>query len=807
METKMSKRTKIIILLAGFFVCVLLSGMVAQLVNPSLSGKQTGVDWAGNPIIQNGFTFNPFKLLVYGLTTSDGLMFTAVMAGVILLIFMFAVFAQDGKDRDDERGFRFSLFGTYGTSDWMSMKELKEIMEVKSVKETKGTILGIYPNTDKVVSLPVNAKINKHTAIYGASGTGKSRCFVRPQILQCVAREESVIITDPKGEIYADTAEFMRKQGYDVKMFNLVDPQYSDSWNCLAEISSNPDNVELMAQTFVEVIVKNTSGAKPDHFWDNAEANLLKALALYIALDDTRTDTQKTIGAAYEMLTNNDDKKLNAMFDKLPLGHPARQPYSIYKKAGDTVRGNVIIGLGARLQVFQSEIIRRITTYSEIDLEGPAIRKSAYFVIMSDQDSTLDFLSSLFFSFLFIRLVRYADVKGTNGACDVPVNFILDEFPNIGSIPDFTKKLSTIRSRDLRVAVIFQNIAQLQNRYPDGLWEEIIGNCDTQLFLGCTDQTTAKFISERTGEITIEVNSDQLVKKSIAMVQNIPEYRSTSSVGKRFLLTPDEVMRLPNTECLVILRGQKPAKFKKFDYSKHPGADNFEHAYIRDYVPQWRAGISTNSVFLSDDDDDEEELDTDRKDTVEDVAKKVYLDGDKKKKTPPPSRPTGGTSPLSGGTPKPQRQRKPVRNIEFSEAMDKPDVGIIPAPVPVTSTSPSARPHRTRRPVSLADAVPAADPVEIPEQRPKPRTMVNQYRAGTVISDADFMDIMMEASQNEPAITSPEKTVRKGPVMIAQPVTVSDDSIQTVISLDGTQKQQKRINREALSQNVIDDMF
>lgn len=798
MEEKMSTRKKIILLVTAAFICVLLSGMIAQLVNPSLSGKQTGVDWAGNPIIEKGFTFNPLKLLVFGLTTSNGQACTFVLMVIIAAVFAFLTFAQDGKDRDDERGFRFSLFGTYGTSNWMSMKELKEIMEVKSVKDTKGTILGIYPNTDKVVSLPVNAKINKHTAIYGASGTGKSRCFVRPQILQCVARGESVIITDPKGEIYADTAEFMRKQGYDVKMFNLVDPQYSDAWNCLAEISSNPDNVELMAQTFVEVIVKNTSGAKPDHFWDNAEANLLKALALYIALDDTRSDTQKTIGAAYEMLTNNDDKKLNAMFEKLPLGHPAKQPYSIYKKAGDTVRGNVIIGLGARLQVFQSEIIRRITTYSEIDLEGPAIRKSAYFVIMSDQDSTLDFLSSLFFSFLFIRLVRYADVKGTNGACDVPVNFILDEFPNIGSIPDFTKKLSTIRSRDLRVAVIFQNIAQLQNRYPDGLWEEIIGNCDTQLFLGCTDQTTAKFISERTGEITIEVNSDQLVKKSIAMVQNIPEYRSTSSVGKRFLLTPDEVMRLPNTECLVILRGQKPAKFNKFDYSKHPGAENFEHTYIRDYIPQWRAGVSTKSVFLSDDEDDEDEKpDAGKKDTVDDIANNVYLDGDKKKKTPPPA-PTGsGPSSLGGGTPRAQRQRKPVSNIEFSEGIKQPELQPAPAP---------ARLHRARQPVALSDAVPVADPIEIPSQKPKPRAMVNQYKAGTVISDTDFMNIMMEASQDESPSPVLEKTERRKPVMIAQPVPAQDES-PSVISLDGTSIRPKKINKEALSKNALNDMF
>ena len=549
------------------------------------------VSQSGWGYVQQDVSFNPITCIVKTLTTGIGwriIIFLILGAGAVWL---WRKFSHDGEDLRDERDFTKSKTGTYGTSGWMTDAELKNVLDVLPISKTTGTILGVKDG--KIISLPTTSRLNKHTAIYGASGTGKSRCFVRPQILQCVARGESVIITDPKGEIYADTAEFLRKNGYDVKMFNLVDPQYSDSWNCLAEIIANPDQVELMAQTFCDVIIKNTSEGKGDHFWDNSEMSLLKALCLYVVMDETRSITAKNIGAVYEMLTNNDEKKLTAMFDKLPIGHPAKQPWGIYRKAGETVRGNVIIGLGSRLQVFQADIIRRITTYPEIDMEGPAKRKSAYFVIMSDQDSTLDFLSSLFFSFLFIRLVRYADVKGKDGKCDVPVNFILDEFPNIGQIPDFTKKLSTIRSRELRVAVIFQNVAQLQNRYPLGLWEEIIGNCDTQLFLGCTDQMTAKFISERTGEMTIDVKSTATQRQSITVVDNIPQYRETESVGKRYVLTPDEVLRLESSKALVIIRGQKVLKVDKFDFSNHPGAKAFEHTYIRDYTPAWRASLAT----------------------------------------------------------------------------------------------------------------------------------------------------------------------------------------------------------------------
>lgn len=582
-KLKQNKKAFIIVVAVLLLIVLYVAGLFSQSTVTNVYGR-------------SDVSLNPFVCIGTALTSSTGWMIIGVIAFIIAGTFFYKKMLRGGESMEDERNFTKSKKGSYGTSGWMTDLELKAVLKLTNINSAEGnigTILGI--KNGKIVSLPLDSRLNKHTAIYGASGTGKSRCFVRPQILQCSAREESLIITDPKGEIYADAAAFLRKEGYNVKVFNLVDPQYSDSWNCLLEICKAEGQKELMAQTFAEVVIKNTmQGGKADHFWDNAEMNLLKALVLYIAMDENRDNPDgtptiaKNIGAAYELLTSCDEKKLNQMFDKLPASHPAKQPYGIFKQSSESVRGNVIVGLGSRLQVFQSDIIRKITTYDEIDLEMPAKHKSAYFVIMSDQDSTLDFLSSLFFSFLFIRLVRYADVKGTDGKCDVPVNFILDEFPNIGSIPDFTKKLSTIRSRDLRVAVIFQNIAQLQNRYPMGLWEEIVGNCDTQLFLGCTDQMTAKFISDRTGEMTIEVVSQGVQKKSIALTQSIPDYRENKSIGKRVVLTPDEVLRLPNNNALVIIRGQKVLKVEKFDYSKHPAQDKFIHEYIRDHVPEWK---------------------------------------------------------------------------------------------------------------------------------------------------------------------------------------------------------------------------
>ena len=600
----MDKNKKIILFSVLGLIIFLISSAFGQYMDPTISGEVYYNSW-GQMVLEKNVSFNPIHL-IQGFFTTNGL----CVAGVFLLITVGIIFYKKMTDAEyanmDERKFSISSKGTYGTSGWMTYKELLKVLDVKTFNKTDGTILGIDPKSGKLISLPLKSRLNKHTAIFGASGTGKSRCFGRNQIIQCARRGESVIVTDPKGELFSDTAQYLRERGYLVRVFNLVDPKYSDSWNCLNEIRCNEEQIELMAQTFSDVIIKNTGGSESkDPFWDTAEMNLLKALSLYVTLDETRDDSQKTIGAVYEMLTNNNEKTLNTMFDRLRAGHPAKAPWAIFKQAGDNVRGNVIIGLGARMQVFQSKIIKSITAHTEIDLEAPARQKCAYYVIMSDQDSTLDFLSSLFFSFLFIRLVRYADVKGTGGKCDVPVNFILDEFPNIGQIPDFTKKLSTIRSRELRVAVIFQNIAQLQNRYPNGLWEEIIGNCDTQLFLGCTDQMTAKFISTRTGEMTIDVNSTQLQKQSIALSQNNQSYRETQSVGKRFVLTPDEVLRWDPAYVLVIIRGEKVLKAQKYDYSNNPEAKYFKPTYVRDYTPQWRARQEAKTISLQKAEEDE----------------------------------------------------------------------------------------------------------------------------------------------------------------------------------------------------------
>ncbi|TCL54358.1 type IV secretion system protein VirD4 [Allofournierella massiliensis] len=512
---------------------------------------------------------------VYGALICIGLL-------AILLLMVMRMGYSDTGEYDTDRNFIYSAKGTYGTSGWMSRKEMAGVLDlVPDLRKHKGVVLGMLDG--KAVCIPEEPRINGNLAVYGSSGSMKTRSFCMNRILQAVVRGESLIISDPKSELYEKSSEYLRDQGYCVKIFNLVSPENSDSWNCLSEVEGQ----ELLAQIFVDVIIKNTTNnGKSDHFWDSCEMNLLKALVLYV--DQSYAEQNRNIGEVYRLLTLSGESDLDSLFENLPPTHPAKAPYSLYKQASDTVRSGVIIGLGSRLQVFQSELIKKITTRDEIDLELPGQERCAYFLVTSDQDSTFDFLASLFLSFCFIKLVRYADKNCEGGKLPVPVHILGEELTACGTIPDLSRRLSVIRSRNISMSCVFQNLAGLQNRYPLNLWQEILGNCDAQLFLGCTDELTAEFISSRTGLASVSVSSKSKQLGTWRISNYTPEYRETSGVGKRPVLTPDEVLRLPITQALVIIRGQKVLKVDKMDYSKHPEASKLRSCKASAHIPDWQ---------------------------------------------------------------------------------------------------------------------------------------------------------------------------------------------------------------------------
>lgn len=527
-------------------------------------------------------SLNPISCLTTAMFSLQGWKTTLFV--LLLFAALGAMIVFQGKQdtlagTDTERNFRYSSLGTYGTAGYMPDRERSQVLkEDRQIRDVDGIILGQDLKRDTIISLPKDSRLNRNIAVCGSQGSMKSRAFARNMILQCVRRGESMFLTDPKSELYEDTAAYLKEQGYTVRQWNLISLDHSDAWDCLAEIDGGG-----LIDTFVDVVIRNTTD-KFDHFYDNTEMDLLKALCLYVYHE--YEEQNRTFAEAYKLLINQSLEALDGIFDRLPTSHPAKGPYRLFSKA-EKVKGNAVLGLGTRLQIMQNEKVQKITSYPEIDLTLPGKEKCAYFCITSDQDSTYDVLATLFVSFLCIKLVRFADSQ-PDRKLPVTVHFILDEFPNIGVVPDFKKKLATARSRGLGMSIIFQNIPQLQNRYPDGQWEEILGGCDISLFLGCNDMTTATYYSERSGDVTVGVSSIRKNLSTMRMSDYVPDYSETSSVGKRKLLLPDEVLRFPLDQALVIIRGQKVLRVRKFDYSKHPEADRLILEKTEDYIPEWR---------------------------------------------------------------------------------------------------------------------------------------------------------------------------------------------------------------------------
>lgn len=299
---------------------------------------------------------------------------------------------------------------------------------------------------------------------------------------------------------------------------------------------------------------------------------------------------QRSLGAIYRILSNESFADLERRFEALPKDHPALPPYGIFKLANRQIWGNIAIGLGNRLSVFQNPLVDKITSYNEIDLTLPGQKPCAYFCCISAQDSSLEFLSSLFFSQLFSRLIEYGRRHGSHGRLPMTVNVCLEEFCNIGKLNDFKRVLNFCRGSGIFCQLIVQSIPQLQDRYPKTEWEELIGCTDIQICLGCNDVDTATYISKKCGMVTIRVENNQMPMQPLfsPIYNTTRPYSQTKSNTQRALMLPDEIMRMDNRESLVLLRGQKPLKLYKIRPDEHPSFQHLRDVRVSDYVPEWR---------------------------------------------------------------------------------------------------------------------------------------------------------------------------------------------------------------------------
>ena len=393
------------------------------------------------------------------------------------------------------------------------------------------------------------------------SGSGKSASYSIPNAYQCLG---SYIFTDPKGELYDRTAGYLKEQGYDIKVLNLVRPQYSDGYNPLMHISSELD-VDVIANTIVKG-QKTDSGSDP--YWDDMAEMLLKALIYYLIA--TRPEEEQNLASCAELVRaankNGGSNLLSDLIGQLPYDHPARMYYKSIEIAPEKTYGSILSSLQSKLGKFDSKDIAELTSTDTINFEEIGSKKTAVYVISSDTHTAYDFLLTIFFSQMIQQLYDYADQNG--GRLKERTYFILDEFANIGKIPDFDKKISTSRSRGISFSVILQNIDQLEAVYEKS-YETIMGNCDTHVFLGSNSFKTVEYFSKQLGEKTIGRDSISINKDK----QNHRTGKSVSDqVMARALMTPDELRRLDNDLCIIFEKGLKPVKANKFYYFKHPMA-------------------------------------------------------------------------------------------------------------------------------------------------------------------------------------------------------------------------------------------
>ena len=308
----------------------------------------------------------------------------------------------------------------------------------------------------------------------------------------------------------------------------------------------------------------------------------------YPGTDRLLPPEERSLGAIYRLLASASVNELDARFRALPPGHPALPPYGIFRQAPHNIWGNIMIGLGSRLNVFQNRLADSITKYSEIDLEEPGRRKCAYFCIISDQDDTYRFLSSMFFSLLFIRLFDLAR-RSENRRLPVRVNVVMDEFCNI-DLPNSKKYLSVSRSRNIDIQCVAQSVSQLADRYPQTEWQELVGDCDYQLFLGCNDAMTAEYISDACGEVTVRINNANgpLTPLFSPVLNTTRPYTHNKTSTGRPLMLPDEVRRLPRNKAILLIRGSKPLILDKITPEEFPVFAKLQTCKAIDHIPDWR---------------------------------------------------------------------------------------------------------------------------------------------------------------------------------------------------------------------------
>lgn len=544
--------------IVGYIFILLLSGQMGK-----YEARHPTADFG--KVLSHGFSnlfSNPFDIFPL---SASAFKYIGLLTMVVAFIVM-ALYVNQQKNHVDMPGKESGSAKWYSDMD----KYNKKYTDPKGTKDHNGPNNMILSNDVFLNMDTKKTRFNNNVLVIGGSGSGKSRFFVKPNILQANC---NYVVTDPAGEMLASMGTFLENQGYEIRVFNLVEMDKSHCYNPFKYIRKDEDVLTMIDCLIVNTTPPNTKGG--DQFWVKSETALLQALCFYLI--EKCVPEEQNFGSVMELLRlaevdeNNPDKQspLDVMFSKLKAENPssmAVKSYDIFKMGAGKTLKSILISCGVRLQVFNLQAVANLTNVDTIDLAsiGTGDGKKALFVITPQASETYNFLVSMLYSQLFETLYFEGNkLIEQDKSFKYEVRFLLDEFVNIGQIPQFTKKLATMRKYGISCSIIIQNLAQIKALYEKD-WETIIGNCDSMIFLGGLEYSTLEYISNIMGTQTIRIRNEGRSRgKNSSSSLN---YQRT----QRKLMNPDEVGNMDNSMCIIKIRSLDPFFTKKYDYPKHP---------------------------------------------------------------------------------------------------------------------------------------------------------------------------------------------------------------------------------------------
>lgn len=544
--------------IVGYIFILLLSGQMGK-----YEARHPTADFG--KILSHGFSnlfSNPFDIFPL---SASAFKYIGLLTIAVAFIVM-ALYVNQQKNHVDMPGKESGSAKWYSDMD----KYNKRYTDPKGTKDHNGPNNMILSNDVFLNMDTKKTRFNNNVLVIGGSGSGKSRFFVKPNILQANC---NYVVTDPAGEMLASMGTFLENQGYEIRVFNLVEMDKSHCYNPFKYIRKDEDVLTMIDCLIVNTTPPNTKGG--DQFWVKSETALLQALCFYLI--EKCVPEEQNFGSVMELLRlaevdeNNPDKQspLDVMFSKLKAENPssmAVKSYDIFKMGAGKTLKSILISCGVRLQVFNLQAVANLTNVDTIDLAsiGTGDGKKALFVITPQASETYNFLVSMLYSQLFETLYFEGNkLIEQDKSFKHEIRFLLDEFVNIGQIPQFTKKLATMRKYGISCSIIIQNLAQIKALYEKD-WETIIGNCDSMIFLGGLEYSTLEYISNIMGTQTIRTRNEGRSRgKNSSSSLN---YQRT----QRKLMNPDEVGNMDNSMCIIKIRSLDPFFTKKYDYPKHP---------------------------------------------------------------------------------------------------------------------------------------------------------------------------------------------------------------------------------------------